>query len=256
MFSDMDLAAMRTIPLPGESPLIALRVRPTEASLIDHDLRNFPGMAATAVTEDIVRVTDGRHTLDIMNANTGGFETAVGVDLVYYNWDYESFVVVQYKRMESGRGSRIAGIDSRLPRQLARMAEFDEFAAAAADPGTPNAYRLSPETTYTKFAAAASAPIRESDLTRGIYVPSALLSRLHDAGALVGPDGGKAATYENVGRWLANGLFADLVCKGWVGTRGVTSLDVARFMTQRLRAGRHAVIAAHSSSGAGNHGPN
>lgn len=248
MFSDMDIASVRTVPLPGGSPLTTLRVQPPEASLIDHDLRNFPGMAGTAVAEDIVRVTDGQHTLDIMNVNTAGFETAVGVDLVYYNHDYESFVLVQYKRMDSGNGSRIASVDSRLPRQLTKMSEFDAFAAAAANLADPDAYRLNAAATYTKFAAPAAVPIRESDLTRGIYVPSEFLKRLYDAGVLIGPDGGQAVTYDNLGRWLANGLFADLVSKGWVGTSGLSVDDVAGFVAERLRSGRHAVVAAHSSS--------
>ena len=68
----------------GESPLAELRLAPSEASLIDNDLRNFPGMDAEPQREDIVRFTDREHTLDVMNVNDTGIESATGVDLIYY----------------------------------------------------------------------------------------------------------------------------------------------------------------------------
>src|SRR5690606_8587338 len=71
-FSGMDLASMRSVPLLGQSPLTDLRDLPSEASLIDHDLRNFPDMHGSPMTEDIVRLTDGQHTLDVMNVNATG----------------------------------------------------------------------------------------------------------------------------------------------------------------------------------------
>lgn len=246
MFSGMDAAPLRTLPLPGESPLTSLRLQPSEASLIDHDLRSFPGMTAMSMAEDIVRVTDGQHTLDIMNVNTTGFETATGVDLVYYNYDYDSFVLVQYKRKEPGNGSRIAGVDARLPLQLTKMVAFDAIALASASI-SPSAYRLGTGATFIKFASPALVPIREQDLTRGIYVPSGLLKRLHDAGLLVGPGGGAAITYANLGRWIQNDAFADLVRKGWVGTSGLTVADLKAFVAERLSEGRLTVVAAHSS---------
>ncbi len=168
MFSDMDLAPMRTAPLPGESPLAELRLAPSEASLIDNDLRHFPGMDAQPQREDIVRFTDGEHTLDVMNVNATGVESATGVDLIYYSYDYDCFVLVQYKRMEAEGRDRVAGIDARLPDQLKRMATFDVFGQAAASAVDPIAYRLGTGSTFTKFAYPVVTPLREADLTRGL----------------------------------------------------------------------------------------
>lgn len=248
MFSDMDLAPMRTAPLPGESPLAELRLAPTEASLIDNDLRNFPGMNAEPQHEDIVRFTDGEHTLDVMNVNATGIESATGVDLIYYNHDYDCFVLVQYKRMEAEGRLRIAGIDSRLPDQLRRMVAFDVFGTASASATDPLAYRLGPGSTFTKFAYPVVAPFREADLTRGLYVPSELLQRLYDGGQLKGLRGGEAVTHDNLRRWLSNDQFAELVKKGWVGSSGIPVHDVRDFVAASLQDRRIAVIAAHASS--------
>ena len=248
MFSDMDLAPMRTAPLPGESPLAELRLAPSEASLIDNDLRTFPGMEAQPQREDIFRFTDGEHTLDVMNVNATGVESATGVDLIYYSHEYDCFVLVQYKRMEADGRLRIAGIDARLPDQLKRMVSFDGFAQASADGTDPIGYRLGPGSTFTKFAYPVVTPLREADLTRGLYVPSELLMRLHDGGQLIGPRGGAAVTHDNLGRWLSNDQFAELVKKGWVGSSGISVQDVRDFVSASLQDGRVAVIAAHSTA--------
>lgn len=245
MFSDMSIASMRTAPLPGESPLAELRVDPSEASLIDNDLRSFPGMSAQPQRQDIFRFTDGEHTLDVMNVNATGVESATGVDLIYYSHDYDCFVLVQYKRMEAEGRVRIASIDTRLPDQLKRMVAFDVFGQTSASAAEPGAYRLGPSSTFTKFAYPVVAPLRETDLTRGLYVPSELLKRLHDAGRLKGPRGGAAVTHDNLARWLSNDQFAELVKKGWVGSSGISIQDVRDFIAANLQEGRVAVIAAH-----------
>ncbi|MBA8806368.1 hypothetical protein [Promicromonospora sukumoe] len=248
MFSDMDLEAMRTAPMPGESPLAELQPEPTEPSLIDHDLRNFPGMTGAPKREDIFRFKDGRHTLEVMNVNATKVETATGVDLVYYNHDFQCFVLVQYKRMKKpaipGEG-RIAQVDTRLPDQLERMVRFDSLGQASTGQGDPALFRLGPAATFTKFAYPVETPTKESELTRGMYVPSEMLKRLHDAGRLKGPNGGAAVTHDNLGRWLSNEQFADLVRRGWIGSSGIAVKDVKAFIDHSVREGRMPVVAAH-----------
>ncbi|WP_147106379.1 hypothetical protein [Nesterenkonia populi] len=248
MFSDMALSSMRKAPLPGESPLVELQLQPTEASLIDNDLRSFPNMGGKPVREDLYSFTDGEQRLDVMNVNATTVESATGVDLVYLSRNYDCFVLVQYKRMETNGGTRIAAIDARLPDQLKRMVRFDSFGRKFASTTDPAAFRLGAGSTFTKFAYPVASPLKESDLTRGLYVPSELLKRLHDVGQLVGPRGGAAVTHKNLGRWLSNDQFADLVKKGWVGSSGVSVQDVKNFISASLRESRIAVVAAHAST--------
>jgi hypothetical protein len=150
--------------------------------------------------------------------------------------------------MEADGRLRIAGIDARLPDQLKRMVAFDVFGQASADGTDPIAYRLGPGSTFTKFAYPVVDPLREADLTRGLYVPSELLMRLHDRGQLKGPRGGGAVTHDNLGRWLSNHQFAELVKKGWVGSSAISVQDVRDFVAASLQEGRMAVIAAHSTA--------
>ncbi|MFD8104005.1 hypothetical protein ACFV24_31150 [Nocardia fluminea] len=247
MFSDMDVEKLRSAPPAGESPLAELLVGPSEASLIDNDLRNFPGMVGVGQREDIVRFTDRGHTLDVMNVNATGVEAATGVDLIYYNHDYDCFVLVQYKRMEKMEGKRIAGVDARLPDQLTRMVSLDALSSNSSSMVSPVAFRLGASATFTKFAYPVVSPRKASDLTAGMYVPSALLKRLYDNNALRGPRGGAAITHDNLRRWLSNTQFAELVKEGWVGSSGVSLADIQAFINSSVAAGRIAVVAAHKS---------
>ncbi|MHC3003567.1 hypothetical protein OK17_15160 [Gordonia sp. GN26] len=175
----------------------------------------------------------------------------MGVDLIYYNHDFRSFVLVQYKRMMAATGGRIATIDARLPDQLQRMIAFNDFACSSSLEPDPVAYRLGTGATFTKFAYPVAAPIREADLTRGLYVPSELLNRLYRSGHLKGPRGGDAVTHDNLGRWLSNDQFAELVKKGWVGCANVSREQILSFVSASLENRRIAVIAAHSSAPVG-----
>ncbi len=247
MFSGIDVEELRSAPPLGESPLAELLVDPSEASLIDNDLRNFPGMVGVAQREHIVRFTDRRHTLDVMNVNATGVEAATGVDLIYYNHDYDCFVLVQYKRMEKREGKRVSGVDARLPDQLIRMVSLDALSSTSSSTVSPAAFRLGASATFTKFAYPVVSPGKASDLTAGMYVPSALLKRLYDDNALRGPRGGAAITHDNLRRWLGNTQFAELVKEGWVGSSGVSLADIRAFINSSVTAGRIAVVAAHRS---------
>ncbi|MEU4361870.1 hypothetical protein [Promicromonospora sp. NPDC023987] len=200
--------------------------------------------------EDIFRFKDGRHTLEVMNVNATKVETATGVDLVYYSHDFQCFVLVQYNRMKKpsmpGEG-RIAQVDTRLPDQLERMVRFDSLGQGATSQHDPALFRLGPAATFTKFAYPVESPMKESELTRGMYIPSELLKRLHDAGRLKGTNGGPAVTHDNLGRWLSNEQFAELVRKGWVGSSGIAVKDVKAFIDHSVREGRIPVVAAHQT---------
>src|SRR5215207_6209297 len=54
--------------------------------------------------------------LTVINVNRAGVEHALGVDLVYYNHEFESYVIVQYKRMTSRADS--SGYKFRPDKQL------------------------------------------------------------------------------------------------------------------------------------------
>lgn len=244
--SDMDPERIRPLVENINSPLQDILPSATEPSLIDNDLRNFPSLEGTPVDYHIYRFTDGESILDIMNVNATSIESATGVDLIYYNANYEAYTLVQYKRMEKSGGSRISTIDARLPGQLNKMEAIDNLSKDSEK--TPTTYRLGKMSTFTKFAYFKKEPVSASDLTRGIYLPSEYIQRLYKEGELKGPKGGETVTFENIHRWISNDLFATLVRNGWVGSQEITHADITQFVREKTRIGHTSVIAAHRSS--------
>lgn len=104
--SDMDRSVLRDAAPQEFSVLTSLVPNPTEPSLIDHDLRHFPGMHGMPARVDVYVFTEGRHRLEVINVNATSVESATGVDLIYFNHRFDSLVAVQYKRMESDSGDR------------------------------------------------------------------------------------------------------------------------------------------------------
>jgi hypothetical protein len=67
----------------------------------------------------LVEFQQGPRKLTVINVNRSGVEHALGVDLVYYNHEFDSYVLVQYKRMKSravflAAGWVVLGLDLQL----------------------------------------------------------------------------------------------------------------------------------------------
>lgn len=59
----------------------------------------------------------------------------------------------------------------------------------------------------------------------------------------LGPKGGRRLGYKNLGRYITTELFAKLVRKGWVGSRGVTTSSIKAFVGAALEGDRSVVMA-------------
>lgn len=85
-----------------------------EESAIQHDLFNWPGM--TPRHEAGVSVFEqGGKRLEVHYANRNALERTLGVDLIYYNEEFQLFVLVQYKLMRKERSVVLYRPDNQLP---------------------------------------------------------------------------------------------------------------------------------------------
>jgi hypothetical protein len=97
-------------PVSSDAPFIRALERSgaeiLEDRMIDHDFSSFPG--AKAIARHMVgaaRIRTQSGTLTIVNANRTGIESTLGVDLVYFHDVFNSFTMVQYKRLPVRRAS-------------------------------------------------------------------------------------------------------------------------------------------------------
>jgi hypothetical protein len=171
------LAAWRR-PASRDAPYLAgLIAQPVEQSLIEHDIRaagNAFGMFSEWRTGDEVRCdihvlwdAEGRR-LEVANVNATSVEARTGTDMIYYHEPTQSFVLVQYKRLDPRR--RSMRVDKRLRGQLDRL---DIVAKQSRHAVKPSEWRLGSDPCFLKLAYWPQDPSERpaERLTPGMYLP-------------------------------------------------------------------------------------
>ena len=219
---------------------------------IDHDHVTFPGLevARRDVVGSVV-LTNGEEYLTILNCNRQPLERTLGVDLIYYNHRYDSFVLVQYKRMaEAADGIREyrPSRDASHAEELKRMIRAEKILSrvpTAAMRATA-AFRLSGHPFFVKLCEAKAKAALDAGMVSGMYIPLDLWRRLLRSRAVRGPRGGVAITWENCRRRFNNGEFTSLLRQGWIGSEVGASRVLTNIIEEVLGSGRMLVLAATS----------
>lgn len=208
----------------GRFFLQGITPRYTENSMVREDLETVPGLELFDATGTAVRhfqsmKSPSRKMTVIMAANEP-LESKTGVDLIYFNEEYESFTIVQYKVMESGSRGPAFNLRSndRLLGQIQRMEEVWEQIRLDSTGQDPGAFRFSRNPFFLKFCPRKPLEPDSTAMFPGMYLPLSFWKRLHTSGRLLGPRRDSVLTYDNVGRWLSNSDFITLLSKSWVGT--------------------------------------
>lgn len=217
---------------------------------IIHDHNTFPGMeVARRDLIGSVVLSDGEEFLTIVNCNRQPLEQTLGVDLIYYSHRYDSFVLVQYKRMSDGsdgpeyRPSQDPNHDRELDRMIATT---KMLAAIPKDSGDVDTFRLSEGPFYMKLCEAKAKAALDAGMVSGMYVPLSLWRRLLNSPSIKGPRGGIVITWENCQRRFTTSEFTKLLRDGWIGSAAGRSKALASIIEQVLGSGRMLIIGATS----------
>jgi hypothetical protein len=234
--------------------LSRLRSPVREDLLIAHDHATFPGMdVAWRDVRGSVELAAGEERLTILNCNRQPLEQTLGVDLIYYSHSYDSFVLVQYKRMSGGSSGvpeyRPEGDRSHV-KELDRMISADNMLTDLKEPnaGGIAAFRLSRQSFFVKLCEAKMRPMLDASMVSGMYVPLGLWQRLLESGSARGPRGGIRITWETCRRRLSNSEFINLVRHGWIGSAEAQSRVLSEIIKGVLDGGRMLIYAATSSA--------
>jgi len=217
----------------------------TEDIMIQKDKGTMPNWLASPeeqVGSVVLTRRDGRQ-LTVINVNRTAVESTLGVDLIYYNHDFSSFVMVQYKRMEQKRGKDgydhavYRPIDDNYKREMARMNAY--LAARAVSPPTcQRDFRLSSNGFLFKLCPKISLNPLSTSLIKGMYLPLDYWNLLIQSPKTRGPKGGIKITYDNVDRYLDNSAFVTLVADGWLGSAVSEERDLASLIKSGLEGKR------------------
>ena len=168
-----------------------------------------------------------------------------GVDLIYFNQKYQSFVMVQYKAMDSGGGERRFRWrhEGQLIKEIERMHAIWRDLENEPVSSDPDAFRLSTNPFFLKFCPRQQFRPDDISMFPGLYLPLDLWERLRQSGTLRGPQGGNVLTYNKVGRWLSNSDFIHLVSRSWIGTAAGQSGKLKPLIENAVATERTTVLA-------------
>lgn len=222
-----------------------------EDGMIFHDLRVFGDWREIRgyQTGPTAVFRKGYEVLTVVNANRTPIEKSLGVDLVYYNHRYDSFVMVQYKRMiEESRNTWVYRpyADRGYEKELSRMQGFEVDNPDVPAGWSLEDYRLHSRAFYWKLCENVSFKPTATELIGGMYLPLDYWELLLKDKRSRGPRDGIAICRANVGRHINNTLFVRLVQGGWVGSRAGRSEVISEIIRQGLENGK-SVIAALTS---------
>ncbi len=216
-----------------------------EDRMIDNDLSYFPG--ANAIKRHIVgavRVETDTESLTLVNANRTSIEHTLGVDLVYYHHAFDSFTLVQYKRLTGEHEpTYYPDSDASYARELSRMLEFCKGIKPEKPPGLSN-FRFTSNPFFFKFCLAKQ-DSHWSRMLPGMYFPLELWQEFIGDDSSKGPKGGLVVSYENAMRRLNNTQFVQLLRGGWIGSIGLDSTKINAVLEQELSADKSIIAAIH-----------
>lgn len=185
--------------------------------------------------------------LTVINVNRTPVEHSLGVDLIYYNDQYASYVGVQYKRMEhEGSGSEVGyrPLGRNYEAELKRMTGFERLHPPAVWSGVPQEYRLHGGAFFFKLCPKLVVEPLSEAMLKGMYLPLDFWSAVVADPAVRGARGGTRLTYRNVERYVNNTLFVSLVGSGWIGSRNVATASITEIIRASVEEGRSVVLAA------------
>jgi hypothetical protein len=241
MFPARALTAWRR-PSDRNAPYLAgVMEKPLERELKSHDIRNMD--IAFGMPEDRTQGRWSVHVLidatgrrlEVIDVNDGPVESRTGTDVIYYHQPTQSFVLVQYKRLDQDK--KLIYVDERFCGQLERLEKMASISRLAA---APSEWRLSSDPCFVKLAHWHDRETENAniELVPGMYLPVSYLRLLLEDESTRGTRAGSTARYlgySTVERHLVNDQFVELVKHGLVGTVGG---DERRPVPVGLRRGR------------------
>jgi len=187
----------------------------------------------------------GKRKLEVIYANKNKLEHTLGVDLIYYNEFFNSFVLIQYKLMIESKKEKkyIYRPNKQLKDELRRMDEFNEQFVSSADLKSHEDYRLNSDGFMLKLVPNYGLKVAAGELIKGMYLPRAYIDFLLGPKGPKGPKGGPIITFYNSPRYMTNTEFIQLVNRGWIGTQNLQSNALNELIKQFYESNKAVFIA-------------
>jgi hypothetical protein len=221
-----------------------------EDSMIEHDMRQVPGFELVQSMPFGAAVFENNDTrLTVINVNRGAAEGQFGADLIYYNETYKSFVMIQYKAMETEDDEAIFRLpNNKLARQIGLMNSTLNVLRQCVPSGDRPGFRMMENPFFIKLCARLTFNPDDAGLVNGMYLPLDYWHLIESDTSLVGPKGGRQVTFDNVGRYLDNTRFIGLMTSAWIGTTPSQSAVLRPLIQEMIHTNRPFTIAVKTAT--------
>lgn len=249
-----DKAMEADLNIPNDSPVSFLSGIPAryiqEESAIQHDLYNWEGEKATLHNMGVSVFEQGSRVLEVVYANKNPLEHTLGVDLIYYNKSFHSFVLVQYKVMREK--DELEGFyyrpDEQLDKEVARIDEFQNKVKISTDVSSHSGFRLNYDGFLYKLVPNKGLQAATEKLIAGMYITNSYMKFLLGENGPKGERGGRLINFKNSPRYLTNTEFSGMVNRGWIGTSFNQSDSLAQLISEFLQTGRALMVAVEEDT--------
>jgi hypothetical protein len=194
----------------------------------------------------------GQERLTVINVNRNKLEKTLGVDLIYYCHTYNSYIMIQYKRLTRENTNDKWGYrptEVSYKEEIDRMRNFEDLFPRTDAISDIIDYRLHQEPFYFKLCPAEIFDPTSTDMLPGMYIPLDFWKILIESPNVLGKRGGKMLTFENVGRYLNNSFFINLAGQGWIGSKIIRTDVISSVIQESLEHNRAVVLAAMHLAG-------
>ena len=216
-----------------------------EESTIQHDLFNWPEASSVHIAGVSV-FKQGQRRLEVHYANRNALERTLGVDLIYYNEEFQQFILVQYKIMREEVGSHIYRPDPQLFEELDRMDYVYSKLPKDHFMQSHYQYRLNDDGFMFKLVPATGLNPASGELSKGMYIPRLYMHFLLGPFGPRGSRGGLGINSNNSPRYMTNSQFSESVNSGWIGSHSIQSHMLAALLKEFYQSGR-AILLAYES---------
>lgn len=221
-----------------------------EESAIQHDLFNWENEKASLHNMGVSKFEQGSRVLEVVYANKNPLEHTLGVDLIYYNKSYHSFILVQYKLMKER--SDTEGFyyrpDEQLYKEVARIDEFQDKVKVSEKIFSHDGFRLNHDGFLYKLVPNKGLQAATEKLIAGMYITNSYMKFLLGNNGPKGERGGRIITFKNSPRYLTNTEFSGMVNRGWIGTSSDQSNSLAQLISKFLTTGRALMVAVEEDT--------
>lgn len=219
-----------------------------EETTIQHDLLNFDNLILEKHNGGYSKFTLKDRTLDIFYTNRTALEKEIGIDLIYYNERYNSFILVQYKLLKEENNTFIYRPDKQMKNELLRMNDFmskyknDETITESKE------YRLNDDGFMFKFVENKGIKIASSELIKGLYITREYMNFIESNNSTKGVRGGTIISTKHTPRYLTNSEFTMLMNGGFLGTREIQTNVLKDLIQSYFRTGKAVLLAIETGS--------